>query len=521
MTRVWRVARGIAAALRRRSNPNERINMSRYAFFHALLVAPLFVAACDEPTDTPRTLPTAEVEQPAAVVDSNSRLAQVTSRAFGGGYVMFRFDRTVDGIDFKKTRLMTVRPDASGKLQVVEAAGDMYLDETNTTLAIELADQPKAGELYRAVTEIDGDYVDLGEVVIRAATKDTPLRDGLLLPPPVVGVAETPSVLALQLASTTPADGATNVERKLLRVTVAFTSASQVNCTNPITGRDAFRLYSVDPALPAWRQQEMYPGMDTGGIPGPTFVCDAARNQVSMELPYDVGYLLGGSIFKVDTRARATDGTTLSVTTTFRTVNPGLEVILTKATNEIYQCDTKYPFSSSYRCDMYLLSQVKTRVGPNEAWQVNKKYPESGDWANWPENNSKVFYPPNHRVLYQDATAVGDPVAVEIHAYDADTGTGASKALNFVGGLGKVVSPFWPPAGAIGEGLTQVAAALPADDDDFYGGGTYFLPASTRWGTVTQTHTFRLPPRAAGDQVVVELMAFEYPPSWYPAPRID
>lgn len=290
----------------------------------------------------------------------------------------------------------------------------------------------------------------------------------LFLPPPVVGIDDTaPGLLALQLQSTVPADGSSNVDRDLLRVTVKYTAASQVDCANPITGINGFHLYSVDPYLPAARQQNMYPNMPVGYGPTPQLVCDAARNQISMDLP---GHLLGGSTIKVDTRARATDGTTLSVTTTFRTKNPGLQVYMTKATNEIYQCDTKIPLSSSYRCDIYLMSMVKTRVSPSQAWQVNTKIPASGDWANWAEDTSKMFTPPNQITLYQDAIAVGDPVGVELHAYDADTGDGYKKALSFVGGLGKVISPFYPPAGVIGEGLTKIANALPTDGDDFEGG---------------------------------------------------
>jgi hypothetical protein len=483
-----------------------------------MLVAPLFVAACDETTETPRTLPLAEIEQAVPAVDTASPIAQVKSRAFGGGYVMWRLDRAIDDsrIDLTKTRLMTVRPGAGGELEVIEAAGDMFLDETGTTLAIELADRPSAGEIYRAVTVIDGEHVDLGDVVIRAPALDTPFDQGLFLPPPVVGVSETPNQAALQLMSTVPTDGAANVARDLLRVTVKFTSASQVNCTNPITGRDAFRLYSVDPVLPAARQQEMYPNMPVGYGPTPTFECDAARNQVSMYLP---GHLLGGSTFKVDTRARATDGTTLSVTTTFRTVNPGLQVLMTKATNEVYKCDTKWPYSNSYRCDVYLIGQVKTRVSASQAWQENTKIPASGDWTNWPENTSKDFGPP-HITLWQQALAVGDPVAVELHAYDSDTGDGWKKAISAIGGLGKIVSPFYPPALVIGEGLTQVANALPVDDDDFMGGGSYFLPKSSRWGTVTRNHTFKLPGRSAGDQVVINFLVQEYPLSWYAPQRI-
>lgn len=488
----------------------------------ALLVAsPLLFTGCDDSAPILRSLPEAEVSEPVPDLDPASPTAQVALRAFGGGYVMFELDRTIDpaALDLARTRLMTVRPDADGNLQVIEAAGEVFLDETGTTIAIELDDAPRAGDIYRAVTVLDGEQLDLGDVVVRspdAAAAEADDGRALHISPDMLGVDAPVGSLALQLLSTVPADGSSNNARDLLRITVKYSTSSLIDCANPITGIQAFHLYSVDPALPAARQQNMYPNMPVGYGPTPTLVCDAARNQISMDLP---GQLLGGSTFKVDTRARATDGTTLSVTTTFRTRNPGLQVYMTKATNEIYKCDTKYPYSSSYRCDMYLMSMVKTRVSPTQAWQVNTKIPASGDWANWAEDTSKTFYPPNQITLYQDAIAVGDPVAVEIHAYDSDSGDGWKSAVSFLGGLGKVVSPFYPPAGVIGEGLTQIANALPVDDDDFEGGGSYFLPKSTRWGTVTRYHTFRLPGRPAGSQVVIDFTVLEYPAPWY-APAI-
>ena len=467
----------------------------------------------------PRRAPAAEVLQPAGNPDLASPTPQVVKRGFGEGYVLFELDRELvpAQLDLAKTRLMTVRPGATGELEIIEAAGDIFLDETGRTLAIELADAPRAGEIYRAITVVDGEEVDLGDVVVRAAPSEKAhFEQNLYLPPALVKADAAPGTIALlQLASSTPEDGDINVARDILRVTIKY-SGSQVNCANPITGMQGFHLYSVDPALTAARQQRMYPNMPVGFGPAPTLVCDAARNQISMDLP---GHLLGGSVFKVDTQARATDGSTLSVTTTFRTRNPGLHVYMTKATNEIYKCDTKYPFSSSYRCDVYVIGMVKTRISATEAWQINTKIPASGDWSQMPENTSKTFTPPNQISLYKDAIAVGDPVGVELHGYDADTGDGFKKALAFIGGLGKVASPFYPPAGVIGEGLTQIANALPTDDDDFLGGGTYFLPKSRRWGTVTRDHTFRLPGRSAGDQIVIDFSVYEYPAPWY-APTI-
>jgi hypothetical protein len=495
------------------------MNRLSSGLLHALLVAPLLIAGCDDsPALESRALPAAEVVQPVDHLDTAAEVAQVASRSFGGGYVMFELDRAVDAtkLDLAKTRLMTVRPDASGELQVIEAAGDMFLDDAGRTLAVELADEPRAGDLYRAVTNIDGVDVDLGDIVVRAPSADADFDRALYLDPTMVGTRpDAPASLALQLSSTVPSDGSSNNARDLLRVTIKY-SASQVDCSNPITGIQGFHLYSIDPYLSSARQQNMYPNMPVGYGPTPTLECDAARNQISMNLP---GLLLGGSTFKVDTLARATDGSTLAVTTTFRTKNPGLQVYMTKATNEIYACDTHWPGSNSYRCDIYLMSMLKTRVSSTEAWQVNTKIPASGDWSNWAEDTSKLFTPPSQITLYQDAIPVGDPMAVEIHAYDADTGDGFKKAVAFLGGLGKVVSPFYPPAGVIGEGLTQISNALPVDDDDFEGGGTYYLPKSGRWGTVTRNHTFKLPGRPVGSQIVINFTVNEYPASWY-APAI-
>lgn len=496
-----------------------------FGLLHALLVvSPWLFAGCDNPMVAPagafpaRPAPVAELSQKVPGLEAASAKLQVVSRGFGAGYVMFELNRAVDPtqIDLAKTRLMTVRPDKKGALETIEAAGDIFLDETGRTLAIELGDAPRAGEIYRAVTVVDDEELALGDLAVRAAPDAAPNATTLYVPPAVLGAVDVGNTTAaLQLASSEPNDGQINVDRDLLRVTIKYTG-SQVNCANPITGLAGFHLYSVDPALTAARQQNMYPDMVVGYGPTPKLVCDAARNQISMDLP---GHLLGGTVFKVDTQARATDGTTLSATTTFRTKNPGLHVYFTKATNEIYACDTHWPGSNSYRCDIYLMGQVKTRVSPTEAWQVNSKIPASGDWSQWAEDTSKTFYPPNQITLYQDAVAVGDPVAVELHAYDADTGDGFKKAVAFLGGLGKIASPFWPPAGVIGEGLTQVSAALPVDDDDFEGGGTYFLPKSSRWGTVTRNHTFKLPGRPATSQIVVSFSVAEYPAPWY-APAI-
>jgi hypothetical protein len=500
-----------------------------------LLAAPALLGGCAQfpaPTGAARPAPTAEISQVVPGVDPAATRLQVVRRNFGGGYAMFEFNRAVDPtrLDLARTRLMTVRDGADGKLQVIEAAGDAFLDESGRVLSIELAETPRAGEVYRALTVADvampggdAEELELGDVVVRelpAAGAD--LAHAMyvapkLIPLPIdkIDVPIVPAPTSLTLASSTPDDGAINVDRDLLRVTIKY-GGSTIDCAHPITGKAGFHLYSVDPALPASRQQNMYPDMVVGWGPTPKLVCDAARNQISMDLP---GYLLGGTVFKVETTARATDGTTLSAITTFRTKNPGLQIYMTKATNEIYKCDTHYPFSDSFKCDIYLMADVKTRVSPTEAWQVNSKIPASGDWSDWSEDTSKTFYPPNQITLYQDATPVGDPVGVEIQAFDADTGDGWKKALSFLGGLGKVASPFWPPAGVIGEGLTQVSNALPADDDDFEGGGTYFLPKTGRWGTVTGQHVFKLPGRPATSQIVVEFSVYEYPEPWY-APAI-
>ena len=46
-----------------------------------------------------------------------------------------RTSRAVDpnSIDLSKTRLMTVRSDAAGVLETIEAAGDMFVDEAGRT----------------------------------------------------------------------------------------------------------------------------------------------------------------------------------------------------------------------------------------------------------------------------------------------------------------------------------------------------------------------------------------------------
>ena len=69
------------------------------------------------------------------------------------------------------------------------------------------------------------------------------------------------------------------------------------------------------------------------------------------------------------------------------------------------------------------------------------------------------------------------------------------------------------------EGMIQSSTSLPVGDDDFSGGGTYFVSEAKRWGTVKRTHTFKLPGRPAGSQIVVDFVVEEFPASWF-APLI-
>ena len=107
-----------------------------------------------------------------------------------------------------------------------------------------------------------------------------------------------------------------------------------------------------------------------------------------------------------------------------------------------------------------------------------------------------------------------------MQAFDSDSGDGYKKALAFVGGLGKVASPFYPPAGVVGQGITDIVSVLPTDDDDFLGGGIITLPKSTRWGTVGKSFEYKLPGRSVNDQIVIRIYVDEYPVSWYPSPIV-
>ncbi|MBA2541627.1 MAG: hypothetical protein H0V17_18430, partial [Deltaproteobacteria bacterium] len=122
--------------------------------------------------------------------------------------------------------------------------------------------------------------------------------------------------------------------------------------------------------------------------------------------------------------------------------------------------------------------------------------------------------------VYADSQAVGDVLAIELHAYDSDSTDGSAKALTSVGGAGRVASSFVPPAGTVTEGMIQSSASLPAGVDDFVGGGTYFVSRARRWGTVKRNHTFKLPGRPAASQIVVDFVVEEYPVSWYAPPIV-
>src|SRR5687767_7002822 len=113
----------------------------------------LVISACVEPT-----IPTPQVVQPTGGGD-------VVRRSYGDGHVMFELDPSIDAsqLDLAKTRLMTVRRGANDALEIVEAAGEIFVDDQ--TLAIELADTPRPGDVYRAVTEAGGRVLDLGDVV--------------------------------------------------------------------------------------------------------------------------------------------------------------------------------------------------------------------------------------------------------------------------------------------------------------------------------------------------------------------
>nr|MBA2543283.1 hypothetical protein [Deltaproteobacteria bacterium] len=294
----------------------------------------------------------------------------VVDSRFADGVVQIELDRTFEP---DAVRLVTVRSDASGALDLIEAAGESFVE--GTTLSIELADPPQENDVYRAIATRGDDEIDLGTVVYRTGLE------------------------RIAVASSSPADGASDVERNISRIVVTYTG-SQVDCPTGTPGVADFHLYSVDPALTASQQQNMYPNMPVGFGFAPMLACDAARNQISMTLP---GPLLGGSTFRVDTSARATDGTTVARSMTFRTRNPGLKTSITKVTNEIYECDTKYPFSTSYRCDIYLMGMVKTRAA--SAWQINSKFPTNGDWSNWAEDTSRTFGV-SLPVVYADSQAV-------------------------------------------------------------------------------------------------------------------
>lgn len=324
---------------------------------------------------------------------------------------------------------------------------------------------------------------------------------------------ESEVVEEIAVGSSFPADGQTDVDRTIGSIVMTYTEG-QLDCSSPITGVDAFHIYSTDPALTAARQQDIYPGMPVGFGMSPSLRCDESNNRLILALP---GPLLGGSPFQVDTRARAKDGTTISKSITFRTKNPGLKTYITKVTNEIYECDTHYPLSTSYRCDVYVLGMIKTRTA--SASQINSKFPTTGDWTNWAEDTSKPFGTAP-LVLSSDAVAVGDVVGIELHAYDYDASGGATKALTSIGGLGKVSSSFVPPSGTVTEGMIQNSTSLPVGEDDFEGGGTYFVSKAKRWGTVTRNHRLKLPGRPTGSQIVVDFVVEEFPTSWFAPPIV-
>jgi hypothetical protein len=302
-----------------------------------------------------------------------------------------------------------------------------------------------------------------------------------------------------------PAYGSRDVARDIGYVTVHYDAP--IDCSDPIRGEGAFKIYSDNPAL--HRQQIIF---DQQAWFTPDLYCDADRNEISLQIP---GNLVGGSLIRVETTARGLDGSELVEYGHFWTRNPGLAIWVMSVDNQVSGCDTWNPFSDSENCDVYVVSRAKPE--PRSDFQVNAKLPEGmTDWEDWAGGGRVTFsYPQSPPVLYMDAAAVGDPFMLELHAFDADGGDGINRLLTAIGGLGKIAAVWWPPALPIGEGVTAIAEVLPHDEDDSLGAGQLFFGSSSHWGTREGWQTLRVPGRDFGNQIVLNAYFEEYPASYY------
>src|SRR5438132_6373388 len=274
-----------------------------------LIGALLLASGCAELPSTTggdaRAMPAAEITQLVPGAQAAGAALHVVKRSFGGGYAMFELNRAIDAALFERSaaRLMTVRPAAAGGLQVIEAAGDSFVDASGKVVAIALADSPEPGEVYRAQAVIAGQTLDLGDLIVKEPpASGADLANAMYVAPRYLGRGIDPLPIGtaaptLTLVSTTPENSTVDVARDLIQVTVKYGGTSPIDCAHAIQGRAGFHLYSVDPALPASRQQDLYPDMPVGyPVPIPELNCDTARNEISMSLP---GPLLGGSVFKM------------------------------------------------------------------------------------------------------------------------------------------------------------------------------------------------------------------------------
>jgi hypothetical protein len=461
--------------------------------------------ACAAPEERPSAHMLVAVQAAHDALAPGGELA-VVSRGFGGGYARFELSQAVDEttLDLAATQLFTLGSDGSEH----DVTGQVFLDDDGKALWIQLAEAPRPGAAYHARTALVSSSpevrpLELGTVFIGASPGAGAPDDVLFVAPSLLSFED--DTLELVFAEMEPAHGSREVARDIGFVTMRYNSP--LDCDNPIRGEGAFKIYSDNPAL--GRQQVIF---DQQAWFTPGLVCDPVRNEISLQIP---GNLVGGSLIRVETRARGLDGSELAVNSWFWTKNPGLAIYVMSVDNQISNCDTWNPFSDSENCDVYVVSRAKPQQMAD--FQVNMKLPQGmANWDDWAGGGHVSFgYPQPLPVLYMDATPLGDPFMLELQAFDADSGDGLNRVLSALGGVGKIAAVWWPPAGPIGEGLSAISQALPHDDDDPLGSGTLFFSRMSHWGTRDGWQTLRVPGRAFGNQIVLNAYFQEYPQSYY------
>jgi hypothetical protein len=500
---------------------------------------------------------------------------RVLSRSASGSQLVFNFDRAVTAaeIPFSLMHVDVVRR-VNGNFQTANLFQSAVLSADGRSLTMKLTEPLKKGTAYYArgrfktcmtipgipgIPPICRTYgAEFGQVV---ATSSSPVvvnggiftdftelatrRMFMALEPSVDAARITKVALAedlpapsasvgpgtFRVKSMNPIQSSEANKRDIRTITVQFEGGT-VDCTKIAAGEAGFKLWSRSPDVNV--QQLMF---DDPAHTNPSdalyrghLVCDVQDNQIRFTPP---GILLGDMQYMVEGKFTSKEGDELAIEKDFYTERPGVRVTALRVENHYGThdtCDSDGIWGSDNYCDVYVTSASAVANNAQTA-----RIPETGDFSemrmfeNDPVLGAKNLPYPG-KVLFQSASAVGEVLALDLVAMDADDTSAWKKILAVAGDVAtksaSTLATIEPKAGAIavltGVTLSTISAAIPENEDDQMGSFQYTRTrGESRWGTTAGVQKVSLTNNGSRGPVVLDVVHEEYPTPWHLPAGID